>query len=96
MRLRIWSRETGSAVSSRVRLLILHTRAESRAYSWDPFRFSRRGLLNCLNRHTPLLGQSRVYRVTQLHTDGVYCRESAATGPVVLKVVPVTGANDLA
>ena len=28
------------------------------------------------------IGQSRVYRVTQLHTDGVHCRESAGTGPV--------------
>ena len=39
------------------------------------------------NRHTPS-GQSRVYRVTQLRTDGVHCRESADTGPVKLKVVP--------
>ena len=39
------------------------------------------------NRHTPS-GQSRVYRVTQLRTDGVHCRESAGTGPVNLKVVP--------
>ena len=39
------------------------------------------------NRHTPS-GQSRVYRVTQLRTDGVHCRESASTGPVNLKVVP--------
>ncbi|CAM9418616.1 unnamed protein product [Ascophyllum nodosum] len=31
-RLRIWSRETGSAVPSRVSLLILHTQAESGAY----------------------------------------------------------------
>ena len=36
--------------------------------------------------------QSRVNRVTQLRTDGVHCRESAGTGPVVLKVVPVMGA----
>ena len=36
-------------------------------------------------------GQSRVYRVTQLRTDGLHCRESAGTGAVVLKVVPVTG-----
>ena len=36
-------------------------------------------------------GQSRVYRVTQLRTDGVDCREPAGTGPVNLKVVPVTG-----
>ena len=40
-----------------------------------------------LNRHTPS-GQSRVYRVTQLCTDGVHCRESAGTGPVNLKVGP--------
>ena len=40
-----------------------------------------------LNRHTPS-GQSRVYRVTQLRTDGVHCRESAGTGPVNIKVVP--------
>ena len=44
-----------------------------------------------LNRHTPS-GQSRVNRVTQLRTDGVHCREFAGTGPVVLKVVQVTGA----
>ena len=42
-----------------------------------------------LNRHTPS-GQSRVYRVTQLRTDGVHCRESAGTGSVVLNAVPVT------
>ena len=40
-----------------------------------------------LNRHTPS-GQSRVYRVTQLRTNGVHCQESAGTGPVNLKVVP--------
>ena len=44
-----------------------------------------------LNRHTPS-GQSRVYPVTQLRTDGVHCRESVGTGPVNLKVVPITGA----
>ena len=32
---------------------------------------------------------SRVYRVTQLRTNGVLCRESAGTGPEVLEVVPV-------
>ena len=42
-------------------------------------------------RHTPS-GQCRVHRVTQLRTDGVNCRESAGTGTVVFKVVPVTGA----
>ena len=40
------------------------------------------------NRHHTPSGQSRVYRVTQLPTDSVHCRESAGTGPVNLKVVP--------
>ena len=44
-----------------------------------------------LYRHMPS-GQSRVYRVKHLRTDGVYCRESAGTGSVNPKVVPVTGA----
>ena len=34
-RLRIWSRETGSAVTSRVSPLILHTEADSGVYSRD-------------------------------------------------------------
>ena len=42
-----------------------------------------------LHGHTPS-GKSLVFRVTQLRTDGVHCRESAGTGPVALKVVPVT------
>ena len=46
-----------------------------------------RGGVHLWNRHTPS-GQSRVYRVTQLRTDGVHCRESAGTGPVNIKVVP--------
>ena len=41
--------------------------------------------------HQPPSGKSRVKQVTQLRTDVVHCRESARTGPVVLKVVPVTG-----
>ena len=40
-RLRFWSRETGSAVPSRVSLLILHTQAESGAYSRGSSRFPR-------------------------------------------------------
>ena len=87
-RLRIWSRETGSAVPSRVSLLIsILSQAESGAYLRDSSRVSRRHPFIYLNRHTPS-GQSRVYRVTQLCTDGVHCRESAGTGPVNLKVVP--------
>ena len=40
----------------------------------------------------PLLSQSRVNRVTHLHTDGVYCREYAGTRPIILKVVRITDA----
>ena len=100
----VWSPTTGSAVSSRVSLLILYTQAESDAYSRDSSRFPRRDAYSrdssrfprrrpfiYLNRHTSS-SQSRVYRVTQLRTDGVHCRESAGTGPVVFKVVLVTGA----
>ena len=85
MCLRIWSRETGLAVPSRVSLFILHTKAEFGAYLRDSSRVpQRRPCLFILNHHTPS-GQSRVYRVTQLRTDGVRCRESAGTGPVNLR-----------
>ena len=95
-RLRIWSRETGSAVPSRVSLPILHTWAESSIIyvmlsHGIPPDFLGGVHLQHLNCHTPS-GQYRVYRVTQLRTNGVHCRESAGTGPVALKVVPVTGA----
>ena len=65
----------------------LHTQAESGAYLRDSSRVPRRRPYIYLNRHTPS-GQSQVYRVMQLRTDGVYCREFAGTGPVNLKVVP--------
>ena len=80
--------ETGPAVPSRVSLLISILRLNLvLTYGRDSSRYPRRRPFIYLNRHTPL-GQSRVYRVTQLRTDGVHCRESAGTGPVVLKVVP--------
>ena len=65
----------------------LHTQAESGAYLRDSSQVPRRRPFIYLNRHTPS-GQSRVYRVTHLRTDGVHFRESAGTGPVNLKVVP--------
>ena len=65
--------------------------AQSGAYSRDSSRVPRRRPFSYLNRQPPS-GQSRVYRVTHLRTDGVHCREPAGTGSVVLKVVPVTGA----
>ena len=83
--LRIWSRETGSAVPSRVSLLISILRLDLVLTYGIPPEF--RGGVHLWNRHTPS-GQSRVYRVTQLRTNGVHCRESASTGPVNLKVVP--------
>ena len=96
-RLGIWSRETGSAAPSRVSLLISILRLNRVLYYGISPNF--RGGVHFLfkppyvNGSVPSLsGQSRVYRATQLRTDGVHCRESAGTGPVNLKVVPVTGA----
>ena len=66
----------------------LRTQAESVAYLLrDSSRFPWQRPFIHLNSHTPS-GQSRVYQVKQLRTDGVHCRESAGTGPVNLKVVP--------
>ena len=76
-RLRIRSRETGSTFPSRVSLLILHTQADSGPYPRRPS-----------GQSSPEFRNS----VTQLRIDGVHCRESAGTEPVVLKVVRVTGA----
>ena len=43
-------------------------------------------------RQTPS-GQSRVYRVTQLRTDGIHYREYTGPGPVVRKVVAATSTS---
>ena len=87
LRLKICSRETVSAVPSRVSLLISILRLNRVLTYGIPPEF-RGGvhLFIYFKRHTPS-GQSRVYRVTQLRTNGVHCRESAGTGPVNLKVV---------
>ena len=83
----IGSRETSSAVPSRISLLISILRLNLvRTYGIPP-EFRGGVHLFVLNRHTPSV-QSRVYRVTHcLRTDGVHCREFAGTGPVNLKVV---------
>ena len=66
-RLRIWSRETGTAVPSRGSLLILRAQAESGAFSRDPSRSTRQ----------PPSAQSRVYQTTQLRVDvGAFAAES--------------------
>ena len=85
-RLRIWSRETGSAVPSRVSLVISVLRLNLVLTYGIPPEFRGSVHLLSLNPHTPS-GQSRVYRVTHVRTDGVHCREFAVTGPVNLKVV---------
>ena len=41
-----------------------------------------------LHPRRPLIVERLVYRVTQLRTDGVHCRESTGTEPVNLKIVP--------
>ena len=87
--LRIWPCETGSAVLSRVSLLISILRLNLVLTYGIPPAFRDRVQLY----RQPTSGHSRVYRVTQLRTNGVHCRESAGTGPVVLKVVLVTGAS---
>ena len=53
----------------------LHIQAKSSVYLRDFSRVPRQRPFMYFNRHTPS-GQSRVYRVTQLRTDGVYYRES--------------------
>ena len=77
----MWSRETGSVAPSCVSLLILHTQAESGAYSRNSSRFQQqRPFIYTANRHR-VSPQSRLYeQVMQLRTDGVHCRESAGTG----------------
>ena len=86
-RLKSWSRETGSAVPSRVGLLI-SVLGLNLALTYEISPGFHGGVhLFILNRHTPS-GQSRLYWVTQMRTDGVHCRESAGTGPVNLKAVP--------
>ena len=85
---RVWPSRPASS------LLFLHAQAESGAYSRDSFLFPRRLRPSSYTaiRHRVSLYYIIVHQVTQLRIDGVPCRESAGTGPVVLKVVPVTGA----
>ena len=83
-RLRIWSRETGSAVPSRVSLLISILRLNLVLTYEIPSEFRSAAasiyLFKTAIRHrvSPEL----------LPTDGVHCQESAGTETVNLKVVP--------
>ena len=95
-RRRTWSRKTGSAASSRVGLLISILRLKSGAYSRNSSRFPRwcpHSSNMILYRQSPSGQKSRInnWDNTQLRTDGVPCRESAGTGPAILKVGPSNG-----
>ena len=82
------SRDRFGSVPSCVSLLISILRLNlSGDYFLDSSRVPRRRPLFIKNRHTPSV-QSRVYRITQMRTNDVHCRESAGTGRVNLKVVP--------
>ena len=65
-RLRIWSRETCSVVSPRVILLILHTQAESCAYSLLTGFLPLFAAASMYLYRQPPSDQSRVYQVAQL------------------------------
>ena len=77
----------GSAVPSRVSLLISILRLNLVLTYGIPPEF--RSGVHLRNRHTSS-GQSGVYRVTQLRTDGVHCRTSGALaghhGPINIRV----------
>ena len=74
----------------------LHTQAESGAYLRDSSQVPRRRPLFIYNRHTPS-GQSRVYRVTQLRTDGVHQRTLGSERHRYANVRPYKfGTNQLA
>ena len=87
-RLRIWFRDLRSAIPFRLSpLIILHAQRLNLVLTFPP-AFSRSVRQN---RPAPS-GQSRVYHVTQMHTDDVHHRESHVTCPVV-KVSRLTGAS---
>ena len=89
-RLILWSRKAGSAVPSRVSLLISTLRLNRVLPHGNPPAFVTASIYT-VNRHTPSY-RSRVYQVTQLRYD-VHCRESVDTGLLkVVKVVPARGA----
>ena len=84
--LRIWFREMGLVVPSRVSLLILNIQDESGAYSRDSSRFPRRRpfifIAILRQRVSP-----EFIGLRNLRTGNIHCRESVGTGPVILKVV---------
>ena len=84
-RLRIWSCETGSAVPSRVSLLISILRLNLVLTCGVPLDF-RSGVhyLLYLKRPDAIESVPSLSDHAILRTDGVHCRKSAGTGPVNL------------
>ena len=76
LRLKIRSRETGSTVPTHTSPFIFHTQAESGAYSGAPITGPAFRDAVYLYRKPPS-DQYRVYRVTQLRTDGFHRQVSA-------------------
>ena len=88
-----YSSKTGSVVPSRVSLLILIILSLNLVLTRGipPDFHGGVHLLFILNHHTPS-GQSRVYRSRNCSPMAFNVKSPLATGPVVLNVVPVTGA----
>ena len=70
-----------------------------RPVSRQPDRSLHQGLIWCSSRDSSSFPRRRPHnrqppsgQSPQLRTEGLHCREVTATGPVVLKIVPVTGA----
>ena len=89
LHLRIWSRETSSAVPSGVSLLIFSAPRLTLLVPTRGIPPTFQGDVHYLY-YQPTSGQSRVFQVTQLCTDGVHYRESAGIGSVFVRVVPVS------
>ena len=85
-----WSRDTGSAVPSRPASACSFSVLTLNLVLTHGIPPDFHGGVH-LFKSPYAIGSVRVNRVTKLRTDDVYCRESAGTGSVVLKVVPVTG-----
>ena len=96
-RLRIWPRETGLAVPSRVSQFIVHPQAESGAYSRASSSFPRRRpfIYYIFNRDwvRPMFIRSRKYCVPMASTaesppaQGQYPRGSSSNGCCLIQVV---------
>ena len=87
-RLRVWPRETGSAVLSRVSPLILHTQTESGAYSRDSSRFP--GGVHIFIE-TTIRQRASPDLIGSRNCVPMAFTASAGTGPVVFKLVSSNG-----